>query len=276
MTFRRLSHRFAVNSNDPGIRAYVGRVLGRFSVEESSAGWTRYEILDLGPAAPDARFRLLIDGEWVLGSGNVAHVVNDLFTHVNLDTVEATRDRVLVHAGAVATPGGEGVMLPAPSGSGKSTLVAGLVRAGFGYLSDEAAVLDPTTGTLHPYPVHLSLKRESRERFPDARPDPADAAFSSDTWHVDPEAIRPGAIASSCRVGSVIAHRYERGADTAIEPLTPGEACVELGRNLMSGRRDVKRSLDLLARVCRASRSYRLIHGDVDAAVEAIIEVTRG
>jgi hypothetical protein len=72
----------------------------------------------------------------------------------------------------------------------------------------------------------------------------------------------------------VIAHRYERGAETTIEPLTPGAACVELGRNLMGGRRDVRRSLELLARVCRASRSYRLIHGDLDAAVEAIIEVT--
>ncbi len=100
--------------------------------------------------------------------------------------------------------------------------------------------------------------------------------FSGETWHVDPEAIRPGAIASSCYVGSVISHRYERGADTKIESLTPAEACIELGRNLMLGRRDAARSLDLLARVCRASRSYRLTHGDLDAAVEAIVELTGG
>jgi hypothetical protein len=276
MTFRRLSHGFRVGSNDPEIRAYVGRVLERFVVREPPDGWTTYDVVDLGPSEPESRFRLLIDGTWVLGSGNVSHVLNDLFSHVNLDTVEATRDRVLVHAGAVATAGGSGVVLPAPSGAGKTTLVAGLVRAGFGYLSDEAAVFDPVSGTLHAYPVHLSLKGRSRNEFPDVGPDPADAAFSGDTWHVDPEAIRQGAIASPCSVGSVISHRYERNAVTSIGSLTPAQACVELGRNLMLGRRDVGRSLDLLARVCRSSRSYRLTYGDLDAAVEAIIEVTRG
>ena len=44
----------------------------------------------------------------------------------------------------------------------------------------------------------------------------------------------------------------------------------------MLGARDMGRSLDLLARVCRASRSYRLTHGDLDAAVGAIMELTGG
>lgn len=72
----------------------------------------------------------------------------------------------------------------------------------------------------------------------------------------------------------MIAHRYEVGADIQIEPLTPAEACVELTRNLMLGRRDAPRSLDLLARVSRASEDYRLIHGDLDSAVDAIVGVT--
>jgi hypothetical protein len=274
MTFRRLAYGFAIDSNDPDIRAYVGRVLERFVVQDAADGWTTYEVLDLGPSEQQSRFRLLIDGRWVLGSGNPAHVLNDLFSYVNLNTVEATRDSVLVHAGAVATPGGLGVVLPAPSGSGKTTLVAGLVRAGFGYLSDEAAVLGSVSGTLHPYPVHLSLKGESRDMFADAGADPTDASFSGDTWHVDPEAIRPGAIASSCHVGYVISHRFEPGAHTRIETITPAEACVELGRNLMLGQRDTKRSLDLLAGVCLASRSYRLTHGDLSEAVAAIEDLT--
>jgi len=35
-------------------------------------------------------------------------------------------------------------VLPAPSGSGKTTLTAGLVAAGWGYLTDELAILDPS------------------------------------------------------------------------------------------------------------------------------------
>ena len=273
MTFRRLSHRFTVRCDDPVAATYVSRVLGRFSVDAEREG-TSYEIVARGVSGPESRYALMVDDEWMLGSDDQVLVLDELFARVNANTMEATSGFVLVHSGAVVARGGAGVLLPAASGSGKTTLVAGLVRAGFGYLSDEAAVLDPVTGILHPYPVHLSLKAASRDRFPEARPDDADLAFSGRAWHVDPDAIRPGAVASACAVGFVIAHRYEPGAAIRIEPLTPGEACVELVRNLMLARRDTPRSLDLLARICRASRSYRLTHGDLDEAVAAVGELT--
>lgn len=275
MGFRRLSHDFTVRCNDRAIGAYVSEVLRRSAVPESIDGATSYEVLDLGPSAGSSRFRLHVRGRWVLGSEDPAHVLNDLFSHVNLETLEAARDLVLVHAGAVVTPDGAGVLLPAPSGSGKSTLVAGLVRAGFGYLSDEAAVIDPLTGILHPYPVHLSLKAASRDRFPDARPVPAHLAYSEDTWHVDPDAIRAGSIAGACEVGFVVSHRFVSGAATVVDPLSPAEACLELTQNLMLPRRDPQRSLDVLAGVCRRSRSFRLTHGDLDEAVRAVVELTR-
>ncbi len=273
MSFRRLSHGFTVRSDDPGIGAYVARVLERFAVPEGCEGWTAYEVRDLGPEEP-SRFRLLIDEQWALASGHPAHILNELFSHVNINTVEATRDLVLVHSGAVVTPGGVGVLLPAPSGSGKSTLVAGLIRAGFGYLSDETAVIDPTTATLQAYPVHLSLKAGSRDRFPNAAPGSSDGLYSDDTWHVDPDAIRPGAVVARCRVGFVIPHRYEPRADTLIESLTPAQALVEMGSNLMNGRRDIARSLDTLADICLGSKSYRLTHGDLDEAIQAIVDLT--
>jgi hypothetical protein len=276
MAFRRLSFGFVVRCDDPALRAYISEVLCRFAVSDSVEGATTYEVQDLGPSETASRYRLLIDGIWVLGSGDPSHILSDLFSHVNVDTVEAAKEHVLIHAGAVVSPGGAGVVLPAPSGSGKTTLVAGLVRSGFGYLSDEAAVLDPETGTLYPYPVHLSVKGASRDRFPEGEPVALHVGFAGEAWQVDPEAIRAGAIAEPCEVGFVIAHRYEAGADLQIEPLTPAEACVALVGNLMLGRRDAPRSLDLLARICHASKSYRLTHGALDDAVEAISELTAG
>ena len=135
-------------------------------------------------------------------------------------------------------------------------------------------MLDPETGILRAYPVHLSLKGASRDRFPEGVPEPSHAAFAGEGWHVDPNAIRAGAVAQPCEVGFVIAHRYEPGADLRVDPLTPAEACVELVGNLMLGRRDALRSLELLARVCRVSKSYRLTYGDLEEAVEAIVEMT--
>jgi hypothetical protein len=273
MSFKRLSHRFTVRCDDATASRYVAGVLARFS-DRDRRDVTTYEVLDRGPSHDESRYVLMMDGEWKLGSEDQARVLDDLFARVNLNAVEATAGSVLVHSGAVVSRAGIGVLLPAASGSGKSTLVAGLVRAGFGYLSDEAAVLDPASGLVHPYPVHLSLKAASRDRFPEMEPGDAALAFSGGSWHVDPEAIRSGAIASASEVGFVIPHRYEAGADLRIEPLTPAEACVELVQNLMLARRDAPRSLDLLARISRASRSYRLIHGDLDAAVAAISDLT--
>lgn len=272
--FRRLSFDFSVRCDVPETAEYVLRVLGRFAVDEPGTDGVTYEVLDDGSTADGSRYRLLRNGEWMVGSDDPAAVIDDLFARVNVDTVRATRDLVLVHAGAVATPAGIGVLLPASAGSGKSTLVAGLVRAGFGYLSDEAAVLDPKTGMLHAYPVHLSLKAASRDRFPEALPRPADLALSGGMWHVDPDVIRSGAVASSCEVGFVISHRYDPDAEATVEPITAAQACTTLTMNLMLARRDAPRSLDLLAEICRASQSYRLVRGDVEAAVEAIVELT--
>ena len=61
-----------------------------------------------------------------------------------------------VHAGVVSGPAGV-IALPAVSGAGKSTLVAACLRAGLGYISDEALVVDWDTGEVQPYPKWLSL-----------------------------------------------------------------------------------------------------------------------
>jgi hypothetical protein len=276
MRFRRLSHTFSVRCDDPVIRDYVSRVLHRFAIAEGSTSDHVYEVVDLGQGQTQSRYRLLVDGRLMLVSGSSGNILADLFAHVNLDTVEAARELVLVHAGAVVAPNGLGMLLPAPSGAGKTTLVAGLVEAGFGYLSDEAAVLDPATGDLLPYPTHLSLKAKSRDRFRDAMPDPADIRLSDDTWHVDPDAIRRGSVASRCEVGYVIPHRYEPGTEVRVEPLTRAAACVELGRNLMTPRRDAAWALGVLAAACRPAGCYRLTSGDLDGAVQAIAEIAVG
>jgi hypothetical protein len=274
VSFRRLSFDFGVRCDAPEVAEYVLRVLGRFAVDEPVTNGVTYEVLDAGSTADESRYRLLRNGEWVLGSDDQAAVLDELFARVNVDTVKATNDLVLVHAGVVVTPAGIGVLLPASAGSGKTTLVAGLVRAGFGYLSDEAAVLDPETEMLHPFPVHLSLKAASRDRFPEASPDPGDLDLSRGIWHVDPDTIRSGAVASACRVGFVISHRYDQGAEPTIESITAADGCMTLATNLMLARRDAPRSLQLLAQISRASRRYRMVRDDLDAAVEAIVALT--
>jgi hypothetical protein len=53
-----------------------------------------------------------------------------------------------LHAAALVSPGGTGVLIIGPSGSGKTTLAVGLIRAGWGYLSDDAVLLCRRRDTL--------------------------------------------------------------------------------------------------------------------------------
>ena len=54
-----------------------------------------------------------------------------------------------LHAAAVVSPDGAGMLIAGPSGSGKSTLAIGLIRAGWGYSSDDAALLCQRGHTVH-------------------------------------------------------------------------------------------------------------------------------
>jgi hypothetical protein len=69
-----------------------------------------------------------------------------------------------VHAGVVAL-GNRTIAFPAGSGAGKSTLVAACLRAGFGYVSDEALCLDYEEVTVVPYPKPLALSEWTFERL---------------------------------------------------------------------------------------------------------------
>ena len=57
----------------------------------------------------------------------------------------------ILHAAAVETPGGEGVVIAGPSGHGKSSLTQELVRRGCRFLSDDYAPVDTARSTVTPY-----------------------------------------------------------------------------------------------------------------------------
>jgi hypothetical protein len=54
-----------------------------------------------------------------------------------------------LHAAGLVSPEGEGMLVTGPSGSGKSTLALGLIRHGWGYLSDDAILLRPLSDSIH-------------------------------------------------------------------------------------------------------------------------------
>ncbi len=76
-----------------------------------------------------------------------------------LDELLWARRRCLVlHAASLARADGAGVLLAGRSEAGKSTAALALARAGWEFLGDDVALLDPRSGALEPVGVALTLK----------------------------------------------------------------------------------------------------------------------
>jgi hypothetical protein len=146
-----------------GLRWYLGPFLRRRA--EADAVDVRIYIQEEDEGTDPPRLSLFRGHKLIMRthvrSALLLQVVWDLTTYVPLET----RDFLILHAGAVT--GGDGtVLLPAPPDTGKSSTVAALLQQGFGYLSDEAAPVDPITGRVYPFPKRLALDQWMVESFP--------------------------------------------------------------------------------------------------------------
>ena len=156
---------------------------------------------------------------------------------VNRAAAEAGGDHLLFHAGGIEADG-TGVLLPGASGSGKSTLVAGLVRAGLGYLTDELAALNMATGRLVPYAKPITVKPGSFAVLSDMGPDvgleSGHGPWAGQEWQV---AVGDGTgrrIGRPCDPGFVVVPRYDAAAATALTPLSDTEAFFALAVNAVN------------------------------------------
>ena len=101
------------------------------------------------------------------------YVIPALKRSMMAEAVQQSGCTFAVHAGAVHKDR-QVTILPAPSGSGKTTLVAGLIGAGFGYLSDEIALIDEDL-QVRPLPMSLCVKQSAWRLIGELYPCLADA-----------------------------------------------------------------------------------------------------
>jgi hypothetical protein len=273
-----LSYSFSVRWNGELTEDSVEYVFGRFAVARpkgpagNSNGANVYSLLDLGPREP-RRYRLMLADQQLISSRNADDVLNQLFFQIPSHMLDLTEDFLLIHAGSVVTPRGDAVLLPGNAGAGKSTLVTGLIRAGFGFLSDEVGVIDHQAGVLRPYPRALSFKEGAVTIFPDLRHDHG-SPFPGNRGYLRAEEIRPDAMAAPSEVRFVIAPRYEEGAATRVTALSPGATVKELWTHTLNLGAYRVGALTILADVARGARGYRLVSGDLKEAVRAVDQLT--
>jgi hypothetical protein len=269
--YRLLSYSFSLRSNREFIANRVDDVLGEFGIAHAATqDRETFRLVDLGPKEP-RRYRLYRENDQLIGSAWLVDVIFHLMLQTMQEMMNQNEDFLLLHAGAVITPGGKGVLLPAASGSGKTTLVTALVRAGFGFLSDELGVIEPGTARVHPFPRALNLKEGTLSLFPDLRPD------DDGLWGVRSRAfarvdtVRPGSDAEACEIAFVIAPRHRPGAATEVTALSSAELTKELWANTMNLPRLGAKALSVLVNVSRRAKGYRLVSSDLQESVEAVM-----
>jgi hypothetical protein len=259
--FEAIGFRFSVGSSDPVVAERLGSVLA--SLAADAAAEHEYTIDRV-----DGAVRLTFDDEVVDESGTIDEALAMLMWHINRQAVSSRPDLLVLHA-SVAEAHGCAILLPAKEESGKTTLVAGLVRAGMRYLTDEAAVLDLDTGMVHPYPKPLTVETGSWGVLADLMP-PAEGRLPHQ-WLIDPRHIRPDAVAGPSPVGLVVSPRYEPGAPTEVTRLRGSETVALLVENAFNFATFGRRGLQALAEMVRRCDGYRLVSGDLTSSVDAVI-----
>jgi hypothetical protein len=262
-----------VRADDERVGRHVDAVLAGLRVPDDAAPvdhWYSLTASDTAVGTIDVRR----DGDELVRAQRPGDALGSVVCDLNRSAAEASGGHLLFHAGALEVDG-IGVLVPGASGSGKSTLVAGLVRAGLGYLTDELAALDMATGRLVPYPKPITLKPGSFDVLSDMAP--ADCSgrgrdpWAGEEWHVAVGTGTGRRIGRACKPGFVVVPRYDATAETALTPLSATQAFLALAVNAVNLIPHGSAGTRALGRLAVRCRCFSLTVSDLDAACRLVL-----
>jgi hypothetical protein len=273
-----LSYRFAVRTDDECLSRQVDAILAGLR-DPSGEAPARHWYSLTSAAGPVGAVDVLRNGEFLARGQQPGDALGWVVWDVNRAAAAAGAEHLLIHSGAVETAG-TGILFPGASGSGKSTLVAGLVRSGFGYLTDELSALDMTSGMLLPYPKPITVKPGSfavlSDMDPGAWPDPASGHGAWQEWQVAVGAGTGRGIGTPCAPGFVIAPHFDAGADTTLRPLSETQAFFTLAVNAVNLLPHGSVGTSVLGRLAGECQCFSLAFSDLDDACRLILDLVAG
>lgn len=268
--YRCIDHVFSVGASDPELSALIARLLAPFRCEAQPV--VHYNIVEWD--APDMVGFAVYGNATILRSMHEADVaLAHVLWEINQAAVASAGDRLVLHA-AAAERQGRAVVLGAPSGSGKTTLVAALVAAGWGYLTDDVALIDGA-GRVVAYPKPIGLDLGAHDLLATvAPPTAADARFLGEHGFVTPADLG-GSIGVASAVAAFVVPSYQPGAATRLEPLDPAEAlstAAEQSFRVDEGLDEVARTA-AIETILEGCPCFRLIVDDLAEAVRCIADI---
>lgn len=266
--FDLLGTRYQVRATVEHVGERVDELLRPFSRPRCGVpGRRRYSLVSEGNNEKGGRI-LYQDCRPVHRSGSWAAAVGALLAELNRGAIEHL-EGFAVHAGVVSS-GGRAVAFPARSGDGKSTLTAACVAAGFDYVSDEALCLDFLTGRVRPYPKPIMLSSWSREAI-GLGGYPALFGDEHDELELPVLAHQLGAGSSpESELGHVVQLVRADGLPRLTE-LPRSETMGQLLRMSFNHYKQPRQAFDLVGRIARVSRAWRLEYGEPRAAAELLM-----
>lgn len=265
-----LDHRFAVRTTDAGLGRYLDLLLGSLASSERPA--VVYSILELEDRA-EARYAFYADGTQIALCTTPGECLSWLLWHVNRAAASLPGASVRLHA-AAAERDGAAILIPGPSGAGKTTLVARLLQSGLRYLADEVVAVESTSLVVLPYPKPLSVESGAFRSLGDVDGvEPASDTFRDPATPPDSVWLRPLAVGCPSPAALVVAPGYRPGSRTEVEPVRSADALVLLAESSFDLPARGESGLRILAAMAERVPCYRLIFGDLDAAVDMVIEL---
>lgn len=273
-SYRALGHSFEVEADEPSLASSLSATLGDLSHAGPAEHCYRFTTADRADAT---MFELTRDGEALGGPWPPAVAATALVTDLNRQAAASRPHHLLLHAAALSWAG-RGLVLPAPPGGGKTTLAAGLIAAGFAYLTDEVVAIDPATLEIEPYPKPLSVGAGA---VPVLRhlailggswvwPAPGEP------WLVAADTFGSWAAGGPCRAHLLVFPSYSEGATTALTPLGRAEALVEVAANSFNFVDHGSAWLPVLRRLVLECSCWRLTTGDLGEACELLMRLAGG
>lgn len=192
---------------------------------------------------------------------------------------EKVESMYLLHAGGVSR-NGAGIIMPGPSGSGKSSLTLALLLRGYRYLSDELAVIDPSSNQLQPFPKPISIKDTSV--FPElARhkdlwlgPETGERSREVPVWYVHPEDVTAGSVGGPVPIRYIIFPSYDPTVPSQLHRLSAGQAMQQLIENSVNLHRFGRDGLHVLGNLVEEAQCFSLTTNGLEEATALVEDLT--
>ena len=268
--FQVRQRRFVVETNSDDLARTVETRFRDLAApaDSQSDGVTVYSVIrhDVAASHPWGVWR---DGEPCETTITEGYVVPYVLWELTRLLLESTPPGVPIHA-AAATRSGRALVLAGRTHAGKSTLAAWLTHRGWGFLTDEVAVVDLDDGRPRVQPFWRPIGVRHGGPL-----DPLVERTPEQTESLVP-ASSIGPLGVEAPLAAFVMPHYSPGDAGDLTPLSPAATLTELTRHLPTLRREGRAFFRSLVPVVESVPAYSLRVDDLDEAEARLAALMNG